>query len=123
MWIGGESDVIKRAMGVVPCHKPRAAVEIGSVFGGIAEGIDRPGSIVCIGTEIVDARLVQGNRRFRGEIRGRVREIDVRAAGEDPRLDILGQLQGAVPARVLYVLVLSDKTKQGTKILWSVSHM
>ncbi len=63
MWICSETNVIERAIGVVAGDEDRTAVEIARVFGSVAEGVDGPGGIVGIGTEIMDPRLIRRNRR------------------------------------------------------------
>src|SRR5580704_13381395 len=113
---GSESDVIKRAIGVVAGDEDGTAVEAGSVFRGVADSVDGPGSVVGVGAEIVDARLIYGNRRVRLEFGRRLDEVDNGAAGEYPCLEILCELQVHVRARILDVAVVNDKTEQAIEL-------
>ncbi len=123
MWIWSESNVIKRAVGVVSRDKDRTAVKIPSIFSRVAESVDGPGSIVRIGTEVVDARFTCWNRRLRRELRRRLGEINGRAAGEHPRLGILRKLQVHVRAGVLNVAVVNDEAQQSIELCWIDSHI
>src|ERR1700730_8179545 len=111
MWIGGEANVVKRAVSVVASDKDRTAIEVARVFSSVAEGVDRPGSIICVRAEIVDARFIRRNWRLRGEFSLWLREKYGSAAGEHPGLEILRELQVHVRAGIFDVAIVNDKAE------------
>src|SRR6267142_1380375 len=93
MRVRRQANVVEGSVGIVAGDENRTAIEIAGVLGGVSECVHRPGSIICIRSKIMDARLIGGNRRISGEFGWRRSEENSSTTGKHPGLVELRDIQ------------------------------